>query len=210
MSHPIFVSVEGADGSGKTTLAAALQSLLEQRGHPCTLVREPGTTPLGDHVRQYLRDNQPLTPEAELMLFLAARAQLVQSVIQPALRQGQCVITDRYTDSSIAYQGHGRGLPVEQIENFNRFVTGGLTPHITILLDTDPETARQRSTHPSERYEGQDDAFHQAVRQGYTQLAQREPSRVLTLNAAQSPQALADEALRAVLLRLELIQARTG
>ena len=178
----LFVTLEGIDRSGKTTQAALL---LEALGERAVGVREPGGTPAGECVRGVLKDPAvELSPEVEALLFAAARAQLVSDVIRPALAEGRVVVSDRYLDSSLAYQGSARGLGVEAIEAINRFATGGLEPDLTILLDLDPTVAASRA--------GEEDRFEQAELQGrvhaaYEQLAAADPHRWRRIDADRYP-----------------------
>ncbi|MBI4336207.1 MAG: dTMP kinase [Chloroflexi bacterium] len=206
MPPPLFVSFEGGEGSGKTTQAGLLHQRLKERQVNVILVHEPGSTPLGKALRNFLL-SQKLVPQAELLLFLAARAQLVQQVLRPALRQGVSVVADRYADSSVAYQGYGRRLPLEMVRQLNRFATGGLVPDMTVLLDMPPEEGLRRMGQeqtleqlPMEikdvglpegrvdakgqrKFERLPLAFHQRVRNGFLALAKAEPGRFLVLDA---------------------------
>ena len=188
-----FITFEGGDGSGKSTQTAELARRLRQAGRTVCLTAEPGGTALGDAVRRFLEEQAaasraPLSPEAELFLFAAARAQHVAELIRPALDRGETVISDRFADSSVAYQAYGRGLPVEQVNTANALATGGLTPNLTVLLDVDPEQGLQRAASAAK----QDDAigkaplaFHRRVRKGFLALASQEPNRFLVLDATQ-------------------------
>jgi dTMP kinase len=174
----LFVTLEGIDRSGKTTQTALL---LEALGNDAVGVREPGGTPVGERVRDVLKDPAvQLCAEGEALLFAAARAQLVSDVIRPALGQGRVVVSDRYLDSSLAYQGSARGLGVDAIEAINRFATGGLEPDLTLLLDLDPEVAALRA--------GEEDRFEQAelqrrVHAAYAALAAADPRRWRRIDA---------------------------
>jgi dTMP kinase len=137
----LFITVEGIDGSGKTTVANAVAERLRQEGFAVVVTAEPGGTPLGERLRQLLLREKPLSAWAEAFLFLAARAEHVAQVIRPALREGTIVLCDRFADSTIAYQGFGRGLPVDELRRLNEVATGGLHPHLTILLDVDLKSA---------------------------------------------------------------------
>lgn len=190
MSQPSrFFSFEGIDGSGKSTQARLLASALRDLGYSVVLVREPGSTPLGDDVRRIL-----LTPglgvsdKAEVCLFAAARAQLVSQVIEPALRDGCVVVVDRYIDSSIAYQGAGRSAaPTRWITTLNEFATGGLSPRRTYLIDVAPETASERRGSTTlDRIEESGDDFYHRVRTEYLALAVSDPVRVMKLDGARS------------------------
>lgn len=177
-----FITLEGGEGVGKTTHASLLAERLEADGHPVVALREPGGTPLGDYLREWLKStDRPLTDEAELLLFTAARAELVRTVIRPALKQGTIVVLDRYVDSTTVYQGYGRQLPMAQVRAANQLATGGLMPDLTILLDAPlVETLRRagrREDLGDRRFEDQDVLFHRRVRAGFRRLAKRFPER---------------------------------
>ena len=172
----LLVAIEGNEGSGKSTQARRLANAIERDGHHVTLVHEPGSTPLGDHLRAYLKEKHPIVPTAELLLFAAARAQLVETVIAPALAQGTHVVADRFLGSSVAYQGYGRRLDLHMINQVNAAATSGLTPDITIWLDIDPAhgiaradaDARSPERRPAaRRFEDMPLDFHLRVAQGY-------------------------------------------
>ena len=183
--HGLLITFEGGDGAGKSTQARRLRSRLARAGHAVRLLAEPGGTVLGQRLRRLLKfSRQEITPQAELLLFLASRAQLTQEVILPALAQGAVVICDRYADSTAAYQGYGRGLDLEEVHRLNAGATQGLRPDLTVLLDVPPEEALQRrapATH--DRMERGAAEFHDRVRQGYRDLARNEPSRWLVVDA---------------------------
>ena len=187
----LFVVFEGVDGSGKSTQSKALHLRLAKAGYPVTLLHEPGGTPTGERVRQWLKGSDETTPLAELFLFSAARTSLVETVIRPALTRGQTVVCDRYAYSTLAYQGHGRGLDIETARRVNAIATAGLVPELVILLDLDPEQGLSRKAGtPPDRFERERADFHQRVRQGFLELAQEEPQRWLVLDATEPPAAL--------------------
>ena len=183
MPKPTFISFEGIDGSGKTTQAQILHKNMERQGIPAILVREPGSTPFGDHLRQFLKGQQPISPLAELLSFEAARAELVQNVITPALHKGITVISDRYTDSSVAYQGAGRNLNLETIDLLNSLATQNTIPDLTFLLHIEPQEASRRTTDLHSRFESQDAGFYQRIAKGYTAQAARNTQRIIVLDA---------------------------
>jgi dTMP kinase len=190
----LFVTLEGGEGSGKSTVAAALAHRLEAEGRAVTLTEEPGGTELGRHFWTYLRGaGEPLSPLAELLLFEAARAQHVERVIRPALDAGRVVVCDRFTDSSVAYQGYGRGLGPALVESLNEIATGGLRPDITLLLDVPVETGLLRSrsledgdaaTKARDSIGGEAASFHQRVHDGFLAIAEAEPRRVALVDAS--------------------------
>jgi dTMP kinase len=170
----LFVTFEGIDRSGKTTQARMLCDALGDEALP---VREPGGTPVGERVRGLLKDpSLELRPEAEALLFAAARAELVSRVIRPALEGGRVVVSDRFLDSSLAYQGHARGLGVEEVERINRFATGGLDPDLTILLWIEPAAAAARAGE-ADRFEDEGRSLQTAVFRAYEELAAADPAR---------------------------------
>jgi len=181
-----LVTLEGGEGSGKSSQAEALAALMRTQNYTVTLTREPAGTELGRTVMATFQQKATLTPEAELFLFEAARAQHVEEVVHPALERGAIVLCDRYTDSTLAYQGYGRGLSLDHIRAVNHIATGGLGPHFTILLDVLPETGLARKDHQrlDDSIGGEPLEFHQRVRHGFLELAQREPQRIVVVDAS--------------------------
>ncbi len=186
-----FIVFEGGDGSGKSTQARSLLRRLRRRGVKVLRTHEPGGTPLGQSLRRLLKSGEAMTPMSELMLFEAARAQLVQNVIRPFLEQGGVVIADRFTSSTMAYQGYGRGLDRELIERLNREATGGLEPDLTVFLDLPVETALARKG--GGNGDNFDDApvdFHRRIHRGYSALAAADPGGWLVLDGQRPPEEL--------------------
>lgn len=197
----VFFTFEGPEGAGKTTQIARLSDALLERGYSVTRTREPGGDPFGERVRALLldRDASPI-PIAELLLFAAARAQNVRTVIRPALDAGHVVLCDRFTDSTLAYQGYGRGLSPDAVRAVNTVATNGLHPLKTFLLDLPPTVGLARqSPDAQDRLDRETLDFHERVRAGFLAVAAAEPDRIVTLNAAQSEDALFAQLLAAVL-----------
>jgi dTMP kinase len=190
----LFITFEGPEGSGKSTQAQLLARRLRSEGYPSLLTREPGGTRIGRQIRQVILSpgHREMSAEAELGLYFSDRAQHLREVVWPALHAGRIVVCDRYTDSTLAYQGYGRGLPLRLIRSLDRIMTGGYRPHATLLLDVPAEKglarARQRNRERAAlrreaRFEGETLQFHERVRRGYLQMARREPDRFLVLSA---------------------------
>ena len=189
-----FITMEGIEGCGKTTQLHLLARRLESEGHRVTVTREPGGCPIADQIRNILldADNKAIRPVTELLLYAAARAQHVSEVVAPALEAGMIVLCDRFTDATLAYQGHGRGLDLDLIRHLNRLACGGINPDLTLLLDCPVEiglgraVSRINSTDgpKEERFEQESLRFHRRVHEGYLELAQREPERFVIIDAA--------------------------
>ena len=179
----MFVSFEGVDGSGKSTQATLLCAHLQQRGRVVVAVREPGGTELGERVRSLVLEGGPMTPWAEAALFAAARAELVETVVRPALARGADVICDRFLDSSVVYQGIGRELGVDEVLRFNLAVTRGLLPERTFVLLAEPAVAHARLTGVPDRIERESAAFRATLADGYASLVSRFRERVQALDA---------------------------
>ena len=194
-----FISFEGGEGAGKTTQVELLRRRLESMNLPALVVREPGTTPLGEQVRDIIksRDN---VPAADALLFMAARAQLMADVIVPELKNGTTVICDRFADSTMAYQGYGGNLNLDRLRHANELATNEVVPDLTVLLDVTPETGLQRrdtedqsNGETQRRFEELPIRFHRNVRRGYLQLATREPNRWIRIDASTDPNQVADQ-----------------
>lgn len=191
-----LLSFEGSEGCGKSTQIGLLRERLEQGGRAVAVLREPGGTALGEQVRhllQHAKEGEGMTPEAELLLFAASRAQLVREKVRPLLASGAFVILDRFLDSTTVYQGIGRGLPLESVHAINVFAVGETFPDLTIVLDMDAATARQRihaAGRALDRLENQPIAFFEKVRHGYLDLAAAEPQRITVIDAASPPEAI--------------------
>ncbi|MER7050752.1 dTMP kinase [Streptomyces sp. NPDC000351] len=192
VSNGFFIALEGGDGAGKSTQAEALAEWIRGKGHEVVLTREPGATPVGKRLRSILLDvsSAGLSHRAEALLYAADRAEHVDTVVRPALERGAVVISDRYIDSSVAYQGAGRDLSPTEIARINRWATDGLVPHLTVLLDVPPETARERFTEAPDRLESEPAEFHARVRSGFLTLAAADPGRYLVVDAGQEPEAV--------------------
>ncbi len=191
---PLFITFEGGEGSGKSVQAKELYRRLSQLAIPVLLTHEPGGTPLGRKLSHWLKWAQgtDISPLTELMLFNASRAHLVTEVIQPSLESGKVVISDRYADSTTAYQGYGRGLDLAMVKATNNAATQGLKPALTILLDISAEKGFARKGAKSQdRFEQENIAFHQRVREGYLKLVTDEPQRWLVVDATQSKEKIA-------------------
>lgn len=189
----LFITFEGPDGCGKSTQVAPLAEYLRSKGRVVYTTREPGGTEISDQVRQVIMamKNTSMHPRTELLLFLSARAQLVEEVIRPRLAAGEIVISDRYADSTLAYQGYGHGVDLDVIRGLLAFATGGLKPDLTLLLDVDAETGlRRRQSGGGEwnRLDAYQLEFHRRVRNGYHELASAEPERWVTIDGEQNPE----------------------
>ncbi|MDP2182638.1 MAG: dTMP kinase [Actinomycetota bacterium] len=201
----VLITLEGGEGCGKSTQLRLLSDRLRAAGFTVTIVREPGGTAVGEAVRSILldRDHEGLDYLAELLLYEASRAQLVAQVIRPALASAGIVICDRFADSSTAYQGYGRDLPLDEVRALNRAATGGLVPDLTIVLDVPPEVGLARASRESQpdRLEAESVAFHERVREGFLEIAAAEPERTVVVDASGSVAdvaALVSKAVRSI------------
>ncbi|MCL5290886.1 MAG: dTMP kinase [Bacillota bacterium] len=183
----MFIVFEGVDGSGKSTQLSLINKYLTEKNIPTYSTREPGGTPVGEKIRELLLDPNfsEIQGRTEALLYAAARAQLVAQVIRPQLEQGTVVLCDRYIDSTLAYQGYGRGMEIDFLAGINRLGTGGLAPRLTILLDLPPEEGltRSRKDRPADRLEKESPEFYRRVRSGYLELAGQNPQNYLVLDA---------------------------
>lgn len=199
----MFITFEGPEGSGKSTQLPKLAQFLEESGLSVLKTREPGGTKIGDQIREVLvrMDNTELHPRTEILLFLAARAQLVEELIIPSLQEGKIILCDRYGDSTLAYQGYGHGLDLEILRAMLHFATGGLKPDLTILLDVDVMTGLKRKKIKEEwnRLDAFELSFHERVRDGYHILAGQDPERWKIVDATQEPEQVQKE-IRALVL----------
>lgn len=184
MASPAFIVFEGGEGSGKSTQAKALADRLRKVGYRVVLTREPGGTALGDKLRRWVKWGKDVTIPTELLLFLASRSQLTANVIRPALGAGNIVICDRFTASTMAYQGHGRGLDLGLLESLNRFVTEGLEPDLVLLMDLEADEGLSRKRRRWDSFEREEFSFHQKVREAYRQMAAANPDKWLVFDAA--------------------------
>jgi dTMP kinase len=183
MGKSLFIVFEGGEGSGKTTQTKALANRLRRLGFGVVLTHEPGGTLLGNKLRRWVKWGRGVTTQTELFLFLASRSQLVSRVIRPALEKGQVVICDRFDASTYAYQGYGRGMDLDFLKSVNSFVTDGVSPDLTILLDLSAEQGLGRKRMKLDVFEREEYAFHQRVRDGYLKMAAADPERWMVVDA---------------------------
>jgi len=204
----MFITLEGPEGSGKTMQLPRLADYLRQSGFDVLTTREPGGTAISEQIRTVLHnlENKEMNPRTEILLFQASRAQLVEQVVRPHLDKGGIVISDRYADSTLAYQGYGHQVDIDALRVLVTFATGGLKPDLTILLDVDVEIGLRRKELKGEwnRLDAYNLEFHQQVRQGYRQLVQVEPERWEVIDASQSPAQVQNEIRRVVTERLQI------
>ena len=187
MTHGLFITFEGPDGCGKTTQMKLLAEYLEKRGKEVVLTREPGGKGLGEKVREILLNyDGEVSDRCESFLFLADRAQNIDIIVNPAVRTGKIVLCDRHIDSTVAYQGYGRGLDIERINLLNNLATNGQKPDLTFVFDIDVDTSMQRVGKEKDRMENAGTDFHNRVRAGYLELAKQEPERIKVIDATKS------------------------
>lgn len=210
----LFITLEGIEGSGKSTQARLLGEHLRRQGHNTVETREPGGTPLAEKIRAALLDraDEPVAAETEAFLVFAARRQHVAQVIEPALARGAIVLCDRFSDSTLAYQGYARGLDVPMLERLNRLATHAVTPHLTLLFDLPVATglARRRSASETNRLDRESLRFHQKVRAGFLDLAKRHPRRVMVVSARASQDSVARAVARIVSPMLNRLREQDG
>lgn len=207
----MFITLEGPEGSGKTSHIPHLVAFLREQGHIVFPTREPGGTSIGEQIREVIHDlkNAEMHPRTETLLYQAARAQIVEQVLRPRLADGEIVLSDRYADSTIAYQGYGHGQPLEQIRQLVTYATGGLIPDLTILLDLDVEVGLKRKSKQEEwnRMDAYTVDFHRRVRAGYLEMVAAEPARWRVVDSSQKWDVVQDE-LREVILEKLSSQVR--
>ena len=185
MKNGLFITFEGGDGCGKTTQIELLDKYLKNKGFDTLLTREPGAKGLGVKLREILLNyDGEVSPQCESFLFLADRAQHIDCIIKPALKEGKIILCDRHTDSTVAYQGYGRGLDIEEIKTLNNIATGGLKPDLTIVLDVDVKTSMQRVGKEKDRMESAGIEFFERVRNGFLKIAEQEPKRVKVISSS--------------------------
>ncbi len=205
----MFITLEGPEGSGKTSHIAPLVQFLREKGYAVFPTREPGGTSIGEQIRAVIHDlkNAEMHPRTETLLYQAARAQIVEQVIKPRLVAGEVVLSDRYYDSTIAYQGYGHQQNLEEVRSLVRYATGGLVPDLTILLDIDVEAGLKRKTQNGSEWNRLDAytiEFHRRVRRGYLEMVKAEPNRWIVVDAGREWQGVQDELRDVILRRLSL------
>jgi dTMP kinase len=201
MARGKLITIEGLDGAGKTTLATGLLEALHGRAIAAALLREPGGAKAAEDIRALVKDPAAhISPRAEALLYAAARAQLVEEALEPLLERGTWVLLDRFVDSSLAYQGAGRGLGIEPVRAINEFATGGLAPDLTLLVRVDPRVGRERSRGRGapDRLELESDGFFDRIARAYDALARAEPQRIVTIDGDQPPPAVLADAVAAL------------
>ena len=203
----MFITLEGPEGSGKTSHVGPLLAYLREQGHRIYATREPGGTSIGEQIRNVIHDldNQEMHPRTETLLYQAARSQIVEEVIRPRLQAGEIVLSDRYADSTIAYQGYGHRQDLDQVRMLVNYATGGLIPDLTILLDVDVQVGLKRKTQNGSEWNRLDAYtvdFHKRVRLGYLEMAGSEPARWDIIDAGRDWQAVQDQLRKAILLRI--------
>ena len=203
MKKGLFITFEGADGCGKTTQLNLLKDYLENNGYEVVLTREPGGKGLGEKIREILLNyDGEVSNRCESFLFLADRAQNIDIIVNPAIEQGKIVLCDRHTDSSVAYQGYGRGLDINQINTLNNLATNNKKPDLTLVFDVDIETSMQRVGNEKDRMESAGKDFFNRVRNGYLELAKQEPERIKVVDSTKSIQEVQKDVLEIIKTKL--------
>jgi len=204
----VFITLEGPEGSGKTSHIPPLVQFLREKGYTVFPTREPGGTSIGEQIREVLHSlkNTEMTPRAETLLYQAARAQFVEQVVRPRLRRGEIVLSDRYADSTLAYQGYGHQQDLEQVRALIQYATGGLAPDLAVLLDVPAEVGLKRKKKASEwnRLDAYDLDFHRRVRAGYLEMVRQEPGRWIMVDASQEWGEVQDSLRQTILSRLKV------
>ncbi len=199
MVKGLFITFEGADGCGKTTQLNLLKDYLEQQGKDVVVTREPGAKGLGEHVRKILLNYDGVVSDrCESFLFLADRAQNIDVIVKPAIEEGKIVLCDRHTDSTVAYQGYGRGLDIDEINMLNNLATGNRKPDLTLVFDVDVETSMKRVGQEKDRMEQSGNEFFNRVRNGYLAIAKNEPDRVKVIDSTKSITEVQNEVLKII------------
>ena len=204
-----FISIEGFDGTGKSTQSKLLKDGLEKANINSIIVREPGSTNFSEKIRNIIKENTEIETMTELLLFQTSRSELVSKVIKPNLKKGRIVITDRYTDSSIAYQGYGGGLDIELIKNLNKISTAGLTPNLTFLLDMNVKDSLNRAMKRNssekeqiDKFENKDFDFHEKVRNGFHQILKKDEDRIVKIDASEEIELISKKILSITLEKI--------
>ena len=195
MTDGLFIAFEGGDGAGKSTQVALLREAFERAGRAVTVTRQPGGTPLGQQIRDLVLHGDHVAPRAEALLYAADKAHHVEMLIRPALQRGDVVITDRYVDSSVAYQGAGRGLGAQEIHDLNVWAVDGLLPDLTVVVDIPAEEGRRRRGEVHDRLESEADTFHEAIRQHFLSMAAGNPQRYTVVDGTSAPEAVHAEVM---------------
>lgn len=195
MTSGCFIVFEGGDGAGKSTQVALLREALERAGREVTVTRQPGGTPLGQQIRDLVLHGDHVAPRAEALLFAADKAHHVETLVRPALQRGEVVISDRYTDSSVAYQGAGRELGAQEVHDLNMWAVEDLVPDLTVVVDISAEEGRRRRGAVHDRLESEEDAFHEAIRQHFLAMARGNPGRYLVVDGTLPPEQIHAEVM---------------
>jgi dTMP kinase len=195
VTHGLFIVFEGGDGAGKSTQVALLRDALCREGRQVTVTRQPGGTPLGQQIRDLVLHGEHVSPRAEALLFAADKAHHVETLIRPALQRGDVVISDRYTDSSVAYQGAGRALGAQEVHDLNMWAVEDLVPDLTVVVDISAEEGRRRRGDVHDRLESEEDTFHEAIRQHFLAMARGNPQRYVVVDGTQPPEQIHAEVM---------------